>query len=94
MAFFFFFEPPTIVILGAVEKGRQGSLYWYHRVSTRAAGVRASSQLFPLISTHCLYREVIKRSSVPIDTVLSYCRYSLNDVALEDHLAFFKASFS
>ncbi|XP_066911247.1 uncharacterized protein [Clytia hemisphaerica] len=34
---------------------------------------------------------VLKRSTVEIDTILSYCRYSMNDTSLLDYLPFFKS---
>lgn len=35
-------------------------------------------------------KEIITRSEIKIDTVLSYCRLSLNDSSLTDHFDFFK----
>lgn len=36
-----------------------------------------------------IYHTVL--DSVPLDTVLSYCHYTLNDTSLEEHLEYFKA---
>ena len=38
-------------------------------------------------------KEVLERSEVKIDTVLSYCHYSLNDTSLLDYLPYFKVSW-
>ena len=35
-------------------------------------------------------REIVEKSSVKIDTVLSYCRLSMNDSTLLGYLDFFK----
>lgn len=37
-----------------------------------------------------LCRTVIERSPIHIDTVLTYCRYSMNDTSLQEYLPFFK----
>lgn len=37
-------------------------------------------------------RIVLERSTVTIDTVLTYCRYSMNDTALTEYLPFFKVT--
>ncbi|RUS76704.1 hypothetical protein EGW08_015531 [Elysia chlorotica] len=37
------------------------------------------------------FKEVLERSTVKIDTVLTYCRASMNDFALKDWLPYFKA---
>ena len=38
------------------------------------------------------FREVIKRSTVQIDTIMSYCRYCLNDTGLTEILPFLKVT--
>lgn len=35
-------------------------------------------------------KELVERSTVKIDTVLTYCRYSLNDTTLLNYVDFFK----
>ena len=37
-------------------------------------------------------KEVLEQSGVKIDTVLSYCHYSLNDTSLLDYIPFFQVS--
>jgi len=37
------------------------------------------------------FREVLERSSVTVDTILSYCHHSLNDSTLADYLPYFKS---
>eukprot|EP00730_Choanoeca_flexa_P007908 TRINITY_DN12411_c0_g1_i13.p1 TRINITY_DN12411_c0_g1~~TRINITY_DN12411_c0_g1_i13.p1 ORF type:complete len:343 (+),score=62.00 TRINITY_DN12411_c0_g1_i13:103-1131(+) len=36
------------------------------------------------------HRYMLENSSVPVDTALTYCHYSLNDTTLEDHLQMYK----
>ncbi|XP_064648185.1 uncharacterized protein LOC135500574 isoform X2 [Lineus longissimus] len=37
------------------------------------------------------FRVVLERSKVPIDTILTYCRGSINDVSLQDYIPYFKS---
>jgi len=37
------------------------------------------------------FRTVIEKSHVKIDTILSYCHYTMNDTSLAEHLEFFKS---
>jgi len=37
------------------------------------------------------FQTVIERSKVKIDTVLSYCHYSMNDTSLQDYIAYFQS---
>ncbi|ELT89044.1 hypothetical protein CAPTEDRAFT_150741 [Capitella teleta] len=36
------------------------------------------------------FREVIEKSAVKIDSILTYCRYSMNDNTLKDHIPYFR----
>ena len=42
----------------------------------------------------CCFRTVINKSSVKIDTVLTYCRGCMNDNSLQDYIPFFKVCLS
>ena len=46
-----------------------------------------------LITVSFIFRTVLERSKINIDTVLTYCRCSLNDVGLLDYMNFFKVRF-
>ena len=42
--------------------------------------------------TRSLCRNVLEKSPVHVDTVLTYCRYSMNDSSLLDYLPYFQVS--
>lgn len=48
---------------------------------------------FLLITVSFIFRTVLERSKINIDTVLTYCRCSLNDVGVLDYMNFFKVRF-
>ena len=45
------------------------------------------------LKANFFFRTVIERSSVKIDTILTYCHYCMNDSSLEDYLSYFKVSY-
>jgi len=39
-----------------------------------------------------IFEKVLEKSKVQIDTILTYCHYTLNDTSLEEYLPYLKVS--
>lgn len=65
------------------------------QLGARVCSIHEFSHVFPSrlhIRPHPDSRQTIEQSSVRIDTVLSYCRYSLWDQELANYLPYFTVS--